>query len=174
VYANNNPILLNDPLGLAADTVTLPEVIIPGGPPPPPKCLHCDKSPVVPGPTPSGTNDIPDASSLLDEIAPQKDYKWYQFFNDHNPGGDFVYEVNRHNPLANLINGLTTWVTGHDTYDVRQSRSEGTAQIASTFIPGGSFSRAVVPRTASVLGHIFRNAVGHVNPASLTSQARFI
>ena len=51
-FANNNPILLNDPLGLAADTTTLPEIIIPGGPPPPPKCLHCGKSPILPRPDP--------------------------------------------------------------------------------------------------------------------------
>jgi RHS repeat-associated protein len=183
VFANNNPILLNDPLGLAADTTTLREVVLDGGPPPPPKCLSCGKSPILPGPAPSstsnlqgpsGASDDPDASVLLSEITPQENYKWYEFFNDHNPGGDFLYEVNRHNPLANLVNGLKTWVTGYDTYNIRQSRSAGSAQIASTFIPGGSFSRAVVPRTASVLGHIFKNAAGHVNPATLTSKARYI
>jgi RHS repeat-associated protein len=59
VFANNNPTLLNDPLGLAADTTTLPEIVINGGPPPPAKCFHCGMSPVVPGSDPgtSGTSN---------------------------------------------------------------------------------------------------------------------
>lgn len=42
-FANNNPVLLNDPLGLASDTVTLPVVVVT-----PPKTPPLNPSPVQP------------------------------------------------------------------------------------------------------------------------------
>lgn len=67
------------------------------------------------------------------EKSPQKGYAWYEFFNDHNPGGDFLYELNKWNPIAQLANGIWTYATGHDSYGVQQTNSEATFQIITAF-----------------------------------------
>ncbi len=134
VFANNNPILLNDPLGLAADTTTLPEVVINGGSPPPPKCLHCGKSPVVPGPspggTPSGNSNTPD-----DINSPTQSYKWYEYFNDHNPGGDILYEINRYNLLASVWNWGSVISTSQDSYGTEMSGLDAAGETAANINP---------------------------------------
>jgi RHS repeat-associated protein len=110
-FAYNNPMLLNDPLGLSGDTADLEPVIVTGTAP----CkTNCTPQPpdvagsVGPAPTnasaPVKPDNSPDPSSAS---PPEKQvYKWYEYFNDHNPGGDFLYELNKFNPVANLYNGL--------------------------------------------------------------------
>ena len=49
------------------------------------------------------------------ENGPGGEWRWYQFFNDHNPGGDFLYEVNKLNPLAIVVNSIKAHLTGTDT-----------------------------------------------------------
>ncbi len=122
VYANCNPILFNDPYGLMADSTVKPKPV---------PCSDCPtgkfaeikevKEVVVTGQKPASN---PNGNN----------YKWYQFFNDHNPGGDFLYQLNKWNPIANVANGIWTYVTGHDSYGVGQSNTEATVQIA-TVIP---------------------------------------
>lgn len=127
VFALNNPILLNDPFGLSADTAVLePVIVTPSNnrdPMPEPVCLTCNE----PAPMPSAMVPfIPTESDFV--VAPEEvkdDYKWYQYFNDHNPGGDILYEINKYNPLALLVNGGKTLATGKDTYGVPQSNAEG-------------------------------------------------
>jgi RHS repeat-associated protein len=125
VFGLNNPISFNDPLGLTSDTITLPEIVINGGPAPPPKCFHCGISPVV---NPESQNNNPPETS--DDSDPNR-----------STFGDIAYEINRFNPLANLINGLHTWAFGYDTYGVPQDRYQGTAQIISA-IPLGRIASA--------------------------------
>lgn len=42
--------------------------------------------------------------------------------------------------------------------------------LAGTFVTGGKY----VTRSSDVLGHIFRNTAGHVNPATIASQNKYI
>ena len=55
---------------------------------------------------------------------------------DHNIITDFAYELNRFNPLAQAVNLGYTWVTGHDSYGVKQDMTTATANLAAT-IPIG-------------------------------------
>lgn len=131
VFANNNPILLNDPLGLAADTTTMPTILINGGPAPPPTCLHCGKSPVVPGPAPSGSQD----NSSNGSSQPESSNSSKKYHVDLPPGEDitkwedWAYNLNRFNPFANVVNSISTYFTGSDTYGVKQDNYGATAQL---------------------------------------------
>ncbi|MGX5691520.1 hypothetical protein, partial [Arcticibacter tournemirensis] len=99
--------------------------------------------------------------------------KWYEYFNDHHPGGDFLYELNKLNPIANVVNGISTYLTGKDSYGVSQTNTTATLQIASA-IPIGKISGITVNASESLLGHIFRDAVGHVNPVTIESKTRYL
>lgn len=128
-FANNNPILLNDPYGLTADSTGNPNAA---------PCTDCP------------TGDMAKRKELTTVVVSVKkkpttsehDYKWYHFFADHNPGGDFVYELNRYNPLANVVNAISTYITGHDTYDVEQTKTQATIQLLSV-VPVGKLSSTV-------------------------------
>lgn len=63
-----------------------------------------------------------------------RNYEWYQYFNDHNPGGDFLYEVNKFNPIAQVANSLSAYATGQDFYGVAMSNADATVNLA-TVIP---------------------------------------
>ncbi len=116
-YANNNPILLNDPYGLISESTVQPTPV--------PECSDCP------------TGRMAEVKKLETVVVTSKkppsnsSYKWYQFFNDHNPGGDFLYEINRWNPIANLANSIKTYASGSDFYGVEQSNAEATVQLAS-------------------------------------------
>jgi RHS repeat-associated protein len=60
---------------------------------------------------------------------------------------DWVYQLNKYNPLANVVNGINTYFTGYDTYGVRQDNYAATAQILSA-VPAGRLS-SVASSTAS-------------------------
>jgi len=45
--------------------------------------------------------------------------------------GKWLYEINRLNPLANVVNAGWTYATGHDTYGVEQTDEEATLQIVA-------------------------------------------
>lgn len=126
VFANNNPVLLNDPSGLSSDTTTLPEVVIYGGTPSATKCFHCGKSPIVPGTSQSNSPQ---------NIPPPIKYKWYEYFNDHNPGGDILYEVNKYNLLASLWNFASVISTGKDSYGTEMSGLNAAGEAAANFNP---------------------------------------
>jgi hypothetical protein len=55
--------------------------------------------------------------------------------------------------------------------DSRYQRGELGGTVAGVVIPGGPLRGGM---NASRLGHIFRNAVGHVNPSTVSSQVRYL
>jgi RHS repeat-associated protein len=100
-FAFDNPILINDPLGLTGDTAMLPAVVVT----PPtsrvaptavqgPACLNCDQPQPDTDQAVAGMNAgyAPDGQEAASPSKPE--YKWYEYFNDHNPGGDILYQIN--------------------------------------------------------------------------------
>jgi RHS repeat-associated protein len=152
VFANNNPILLNDPLGLAADTTTLPEIVINGGPPPPAKCFHCGLSPVVPAsPTSDGSSTASEKPSEDDHV------NFIPRGEDMTNWKDWLYQFNKLNPVANVINAGWTVVTGEDTYGVRQTKWGVPAQVLGS-IPLGKAS-VVISSATRGMTTVFRHGL---------------
>ncbi len=135
VFANNNPIFLNDPYGLLADTTAKPDQ---------PRCSDCPTGELAKEKYLTTANVS--GKKKLSEANRPTTYHWYQFFNDHKPGGDFLYELNKWNPIANIANAVWIYRTGHDSYGVQQSNSEATYQLV-TSIPIFKFGKV-----ANVLG----------------------
>lgn len=159
-FADNNPILLNDPMGLLSDsshpqvlataTVThafnplpstptsvntgLADVGAQGGDP----ATSADAAP--------GTAAAPIGSfgfkSGGDETASQDQ-------GGHNIVGDIAYEINRFNPLAQVVNLGYTFFTGHDSYGVKQNTPQALVNLAAT-IPAGRLSSTIVNVTADI------------------------
>jgi RHS repeat-associated protein len=131
VFANNNPILLNDPLGLASDTTTLPTVTVTpsGSGALAPICYTCsvniNPSAAQPGIAGyilsresfiSGSNQKVDPYQLLqtgmalDEVNPEyqlehtvvEKRKWYEFWQSDNYIGKNLYGRDVHN---NMVTG---------------------------------------------------------------------
>jgi RHS repeat-associated protein len=57
---------------------------------------------------------------------------WYLFFNDHHPGGDFLYHVNNLTPIGALINTIYVYTTGKDSYGVSKSKTDASVNLAMT------------------------------------------
>lgn len=147
VYANNNPILINDPLGLSGDTSTLPEVIVTpsGSGALAPICYTC-------GVNPNPSQGVPGSNVVVE---PQQ--------SNPPPGEDmtniwdWLYQLNKWNPGANVINGISTYIQGEDTYGVKQNNVQGTTQILSAIplsrLPaiGRTISGVVVNRLTTTL-----------------------
>ncbi len=185
VFALNNPILMNDPLGLAADTAVagvpeMPAVIVTpennnNNNDPQVVCLVCDQ----PTPSPSGLVPvIPEGGGTNVPGKDKRDYKWYEFFNDHNPGGDFLYELNQWNPLANFVNGVVSFYQGEDTYGRKQDKKASVAQAGSVFF--GGFVRAagtatnVVSTAVKTTGWVKRSIFNTLDPAIKKKVAKAI
>jgi RHS repeat-associated protein len=131
VFANNNPILLNDPLGLSSDTTTLPEIVIYGGERLVSPCFNCGKSPIIPGLAPSsGPNNSSSTSApggvgniYRINLPPGQDITKWQ---------DWAYQINKWNPLANIVNSISGYFSGKDTYGVPLDDYTSTAQLIGT------------------------------------------
>ena len=134
-FVQDNPISFNDPLGLADSIPGLKDyapapVISPNRKPAPASTVNVGladtkgDAPNVSGTPSTGTADA----------TPQ--YKWYEFFNDYNPGGDVLYEINKYNPLVQGVSLITTFVNGHDYYGVPQNNGQAVVNLAAT-IPLG-------------------------------------
>ncbi len=50
--------------------------------------------------------------------------------------GDLLYQVNKFNPLAILVNSISAYATGRDTYNVEMSNAEASVNLA-TIVPIG-------------------------------------
>ncbi len=80
----------------------------------------------------------------------------------------FVYETDQWNPIALAWDGIKAKITGTDRFGNSLTPSQSNLKFASA-IPIGKYASI----SKSVWSHIFRNAAGHVNPASLGSQMRY-
>ncbi len=148
-FANDNPILLNDPLGLANDSThdsgvtPMPDAVVTAALP----CKsNCGAS------APTVTVDPPPstiAAPIQGGSSNSKDNTASQDQGDHNIGTDIVYELNRFNPLAQAYNLVDTWVTGHDSYDVKQNTGQAMVNLAAS-IPVGRLSSTIVNVTADI------------------------
>jgi hypothetical protein len=74
------------------------------------------------------------ASKRMHDGSWSESQKWYHFLADHNPGGDILYELNKFNPLAIVVNSISAYLTGEDTYGVTMSATEAAFNIA-TVVP---------------------------------------
>jgi RHS repeat-associated protein len=147
VFANDNPILLNDPLGLADDSAALVPAPKPK-PLPKPVCIKCTlpKPDVAkaagPAPTHSNVHAGGDDHGTL----------WH-LWNDHNVVTDIAYEVNSVNLLAKGYDLVSTMLTGHDSYGVQQTTTQAATNLAVT-LPMGRIGEGVllVEQGITVLG----------------------
>jgi len=108
----------------------------------------------------------PSKQPAANSNANQASGKWYEYFNDHHPGGDFLYELNKFNPIANLYNGIKTYFTGEDSYGVKQDNITATIQIASALPIGriGSFgANAIEGVTQYVLNQVITRGFTSAN-----------
>jgi RHS repeat-associated protein len=139
VYANNNPILLNDPLGLQSDTTNLPSVNVAPREEQRPVCNTCG----LPAPAPSRA--IPGSGGSGVPASPQQEPPSYAKNNPVPEGNDItnpsdsLYQINQWNPLASFVNGIWIYATGHDTYGVEQNNIQGTTQIVAALPIVGRF-----------------------------------
>jgi RHS repeat-associated protein len=168
-FVHDNPVSFADPLGLADSTKpvagstpatapVLPEAIVTA-------CKPCgvpqgpiiNTSAALAGINPEGSItsvggvSMPPISYTDLAVPEQSDYKWYQYqyWENHQPGADMVYEINKFNPLANLVDGIYTFSTGHDSYGIPQSNTTATVQIMSV-IPIGRVSSVIVNATEDI------------------------
>lgn len=82
--------------------------------------------------------------------------------------------VNSFNPVAIAWDAILGVTTGKDRFGTRMSGSDQLWNAAS-LIPIGKFFRVGKSIIRSdALTHIFRKAMGHVNPQTLTSQMRYL
>jgi RHS repeat-associated protein len=138
-FANDNPLLLNDPLGLTSDSshpqeleaayVTAAKKTTPSGP---------DVANAA-GAAPTSVAALPinGASSVAkNNNAPVQDK------GDHNLVTDIAYEINKFNPLAQVVNLGFTIFTKHDSYDQKQTTGQAVLNLAAT-IPVGGLSSTI-------------------------------
>lgn len=125
-----------------------------------------------PGPT-SGPNCVPTPLKevVIETKGKTSDGKYY--------GGDgsgsfmdwthrVIYETDQYNPIALLWDGIEAKVTGSDRFGNELSPFESSMKIASS-VPITKYATV----TESALSHIFRDAVGHVNPSTVATQMRY-
>ena len=130
-FASDNPILLNDPFGLADDSAALVPAPKPK-PLPKPVCIVCGlpKPDVAkaagPAPTQGNVHAGGDDHGTL----------WH-LWNDHNVVTDAAYALNDYNPLAKAYDWFSTAITGHDSYDVKQNMVQASTKVLASVPIGG-------------------------------------
>ena len=88
---------------------------------------------------------------------------------------DIAYEINKWNPLAIAINSVHAYFTGVDWERGNpMSASDATINLASILPIGKVLKVGKFVVQPNALSHIFRNAAGHVNPQTATSQMRYL
>jgi RHS repeat-associated protein len=93
-----------------------------------------------------------------DDQAGSSDLPWYLFFADHQPGGDFLYEVNKFNPIAVIFNSISAYSTGTDTYGVEMSGLDATVNLA-TVIPIGKIAGVGSKITATAISSFAKHGM---------------
>jgi len=145
-FASDNPILLNDPLGLADDSANvIPDRRIQ------PVCILCTlpKPDVAKaaGPAPTESNvhaGGDDNQSLLSKV-------W-------DKAGEVAYAINDYNPLAQAYNWVSTAVTGHDSYGVQQNMVQATTRLLAT-VPADRAAGVIASATETIAGHVINEEI---------------
>jgi RHS repeat-associated protein len=144
-FANDNPILLNDPLGLLSDSTHPQElesvIVTPGNNSTgvslaktsdgAPTEITADAPPTTGSTPPIGGSSNSDNSTASQDKG------------DHTVVTDIAYELNKFNPLAKVVDLGYTIFTHHDSYDVPQNIPGAITNLAAT-IPAGRLSSAIV------------------------------
>jgi RHS repeat-associated protein len=96
-------------------------------------------------------------------------------------GWDFMYELNRFNPIANIVNAAMGYATGEDSYGVPISNTESTSLLLSSIpllrigkfvIPARTFHRVMKPEILKAAGN-FEKHVGK-NPDIIIEKGQII
>jgi hypothetical protein len=82
--------------------------------------------------------------------------------------------INEWNPLANAWDAISGYLTGKDRFGDPITNGEATWKAASIIPIGKVLKIGKLVVRSEALTHIFRNAAGHVNPATATSQFRYL
>ncbi|MDR3715556.1 MAG: colicin E5-related ribonuclease [Puia sp.] len=136
-FTSDNPIFFTDPYGLTDSVPGLPgyapaPVITPAYDPI--QHVNTSETPnVTADPPPSTVTGIPSAQGGTSNSNANTDN---QNKGDHNVATDFAYELNKFNPLAQAYNFISTWITGHDSYGVKQNMGQASLNLAAS-IPVG-------------------------------------
>ncbi|HEX9513428.1 MAG TPA: RHS repeat-associated core domain-containing protein, partial [Puia sp.] len=160
-FSNDNPILLNDPLGLANDTTTLPTVTVthPFNPlPSTPTAVTTgladtqggapDVSGSV-GSAPTSTADPINSGSSGETAATTDKRTLFEKFDQNETLGNILDAINSFNPLAKGVDLGSTIFTGHDHRGVQQSVGQATLNFAVT-IPAGRLSGTITNVAANI------------------------
>jgi RHS repeat-associated protein len=176
-FANDNPIILNDPLGLLSDS-THPDVLPTETFTYKPPSLSTsqvdagladtkgDDPGVSADPAPT-TVDAPIKSSSNSGNTASNTTE-----NDDNSGhnilGDILYGINKFNPLAQAVNLIYTVSTGHDSYGVKQSTGQAVVNLAAT-IPAGRAGKVLGGIEEAVTVYTSETAEGVVRYVGITN-----
>lgn len=167
-YVFNNPINIIDPLGL--DTLPVNKLV----------------SGDQPDARPMNSSDV----FVLKEVgitaqrAPSKTIENPTAETDRIYGGDgsgsaldntmkAMDFLNQFNPIANAWDTVTGVISGTDRFGNPQSSLETNLKFVSV-LPIGKIASVTTNVTESVSQHIFRDAVGHINPTTIESQGRYL
>lgn len=114
---------------------------------------------------------IPSESDFVVE-AEMPDYKWYEFFNDHNPGGDFLYELNKYTLLASGANAIWGAATGQDTYGTSQNSGDVGMNVFSAFVPAFRLESTISSVTLSATRQGISKTLSNPNNIAHVLQAK--
>ena len=169
-FANDNPILLNDPLGLLSDS-THPDVLptatvvehIPQAPPRAQVNSGLADVGAQGGDPAESTAAAPvnNSSSGSNSTADNK-------YNDHNIVTDIAYELNKYNLLAKAVDLGYTIFTGHDSYDQKQTTTQAVAGLVAT-VPVGRAGEALVTAEEAITVYTSETAEGVVKYVGITN-----
>jgi RHS repeat-associated protein len=177
-FGNDNPILLNDPLGLLSDS-SHPQVLATA------TVTHAFNSlPSTPTSVTTGLADVRGGGSpgVSADAAPATvaapigsigfksggDETASQDNGDHNTVTDIAYEINRFNPLAQAVNFGYTVFTGHDSYGVKQNTGQAAVNLAVT-VPLGRAGGIVVEAEEAMTVYVSETSEGVIQYVGITN-----
>ena len=186
VFADNNPILLNDPLGLLSDSThpdVLPTEVFTYTPPTLPSsqvdvgtadvgaqggdpAANSDPAPATAAaPINSGTSE---GNSTADNQG--------TFSKVYSKITEAAYYINDYNPLAQGYNWVSTALTGHDSYGVKQNLTQASTRLLAS-APMGEVGKGVEvgaalieEGAASIFSHITPKIAGQMARRGWTTE----